>query len=77
MLALGPRLDPLSIFLVVDFDGIIGNHFAGAADGTVDGPHGAGPYRFTDKFDFQPCVAPLARALEQDVAFQLNLRGVI
>ena len=64
MLALGPRLDPLSIFLVVDFDGIIGNHFAGAADGTVDGPHGAGPHRFTDKFDFQPRVAALARALE-------------
>ena len=64
MLALRPRLDPLSIFLVINFDGIIGNHFAGSADGTIDRPHGAGPYRFTDKFDLQRRVTALAQTLQ-------------
>ena len=77
MLALRLPFNPASVLLVKDLHRFIRNHLAGAAYGTVDGPHGAGPYGFADEFNLQARVTSLAYAREQDVAFQLHLPGVI
>ena len=77
MLGFRPAFNPASIFLVEDFDRLVRNHLARAAYRTVDGPHGACTHRLGNKLNLQLCGTPLTSTRDQDVAFQLNLRGGI
>jgi hypothetical protein len=72
MLGLRRGIDPVAVFLVIDFDGFVWNHLTCSAYRAINSAHGACPHGFTE-FDLQPRVAPWADTLEQDVMFQRNL----
>src|SRR5437867_3891048 len=68
-------LDPTAILLIKNPDRFVWNHFARAADRTIDSPHRTCPYWFGDEFDFQRVVTCRTYALQQNVPFHLNLRS--
>ena len=53
---------PTPALLIRNPDGLIGNHFAGSADGTIYRPHGSRADGFGDELDFEAGVATWAEA---------------